>query len=670
MNFRNNINESMMNRLNNLYIRIFHARRFLILFVWISLVPSLIILAQNSEVELTIVIEQVGAHQSSAAWIRIQTDGNDNFGGWYQRSGPKGFPTFSPVKMNIPPGLVTITVWNSNCDEVSTKVLLSEDKPATCKITLNPRFDLHKSGYFSFDGHNHLDGENEKNCPPYIYPYCAALGIDHLDVCQLWFHELDKPVSFDSIITYLKVKSTSQLSLNFGSESPKLRYGHTWYINHPGLADPLGDYLKWHDVAYFESQVANDSVRFGSIDLRKELHPKWNPPFVDRLRSRSQGAFSVAAHPTRWSHHGQGEIFPATNVSADLAFDLIAAQSYDGLVVIGDCKDNIFYQNLWFSLLNLGYRLTPVAETDGNVASGSLGNMALTYAWTGMKMFDIKSLTENLRRGHTMLSGKATIWLTVDGKLPPGSILPANRKKHVLNVEVYSEPSADEYISYLVLYRNGKVAEILDLREQKKRKVIHEFEVSEAETAWYIVKSYGKVFPNEDLQFDVMAYAEYCKQETNNDYLKNTGVSITAPVFFNESDWQAPKPLISHIYGNVIDNDGKEVKNASIEIWNIDEKLAELITDNDGGFEIDAPATIDVRFTLPNGQKEQQWLFYEYPPLLDLIEDTYTISWEKDYPGIRSNQMPWEAFHYDEIREVLKEIHWTIRPNGKIMLSE
>jgi hypothetical protein len=32
--------------------------------------------------------------------------------------------------------------------------------------------------------------------------------------------------------------------------------------------------------------------------------------------------------------------------------------------------------------------------------------------------------------------------------------------------------------------------------------------------------------------------------------------------------------------------------------------------------------------------------------------------------------MPWEAFHYNEIREVLKDIHWTIRPNGKIMFSE
>jgi len=107
-----------------------------------------------------------------------------------------------------------------------------------------------------------------------------------------------------------------------------------------------------------------------------------------------------------------------------------------------------------------------------------------------------------------------------------------------------------------------------------------------------------------------------------------------------------------------------------VEVWNIDEKLAKIITDDQGYFKIDAPATIDVRFTLPSGQKEQQWLFYEYPPLLDLIEDTYTIAWAKTNPGILAGQMPWEAFQYNKISEVLETVHWTIIPNGRKMLSE
>jgi hypothetical protein len=653
------------------YLMMPYSRRFTsgIIRITIFLIfgSSLQITAQNLTGELTIEIIQNGLSQKPAAWLQIKTADNDNLYGWYGVMGPKGFPAFSPVKVKVPPGKVTVTAWNSNCDEVSSEIMILNDIPAKCRLTLVPRFNMKKSGYFSFDSHNHLDGDEEKNLPPFIYPYCAALGIDHLDVCQLWNFRLGMAISYDSIVHYLSKNSTPELSLGFGAESPKLRYGHTWCVNHPGLADPLGDYLKWHDADYFESLVGRDDKNSDSVDLRGILHPKWHPPFVDRLRNRAEGGFSVAAHPVRWWHNGPNEIYPATNTAADLAFDLLAAQSYDGIVVMGDCKDNIFCQNLWFQILNLGYRLTPVAETDGNVANGSLGNMALTYAWTGKRKFDIKSLTGNLFSGHTMMSGKAVMLLTVDGKLPPGSILRADGVKHTINVEVYSEPVSDEHISYLVLYRNGKIAEKLDFREQKKRIIKHDFVVNDTETAWYVVKSYGKSFPKNELQFDVMAYAEQCLYKPENDYEGNTGISFTAPVFFNSTGWKPSRPVISFIHGKILDKEGQPMNNILVEIWNIDEKLAELRTNDQGDFEVHAPATIDVRFSMPDGRKEQQWLFYEYPPLLNLIEDTYTISWAKKYPGLKGGQMPWKAFHYNEILEVLQEIHWTIRPNRKIM---
>jgi hypothetical protein len=166
-----------------------------------------------------------------------------------------------------------------------------------------------------------------------------------------------------------------------------------------------------------------------------------------------------------------------------------------------------------------------------------------------------------------------------------------------------------------------------------------------------------------------MAYAAQSLQDGNNDFVHNSGISMSAPVYFNAPGWTAPKPITSHVYGKVLDQDDQPLINIPIEIWNIDAKIASLTTDDIGAFEINAPATMDVRFTLPDGKKEQQWLFYEYPPLLDLIEDTYTIAWAKEYPGLQGGQIPWKAFHFNEIKEVLKEIHWTIKPTGKIMLS-
>jgi protocatechuate 3,4-dioxygenase beta subunit len=60
---------------------------------------------------------------------------------------------------------------------------------------------------------------------------------------------------------------------------------------------------------------------------------------------------------------------------------------------------------------------------------------------------------------------------------------------------------------------------------------------------------------------------------------RNTGISLTAPVFFNGTDWKAPQPLISNIYCRIFDNEGQPLKNTLGEVWNIDERVAKITTD-------------------------------------------------------------------------------------------
>ena len=370
--------------------------------------------AQGDGNNLTIIIREDGGDSPPAAWIQIDSESEKNINGWYSGKRRTGFPAYSPVSLSVPPGEITITAWNRECEPVEKKIRIREGRQKTVILNMHQVVDIHKLGYYSFDSHNHLNGYEEKNRPPYLYPYCATLGIDHLDICQGWLFGLRMPVSYDSIIHYLDSISTDHLDIRFGSETPKLRYGHTWTIHHPGLKEPFNDYLKWHDTAYFSAiQQTSDS-----FDLRTSLHPSWHPPFVDRSRYRKEGGFTVAAHPTRWWHTGVNEQYPATNISADLAFDLLTIQSYDGIVVMGDEKDHIFYQNLWFHLLNLGYRLVPLAESDGNVDRGSLGYKALCYVSTGEAEYNYSSFLRHIKPGHVMLSGKALMFLLIDDGLP------------------------------------------------------------------------------------------------------------------------------------------------------------------------------------------------------------------------------------------------------------
>src|SRR5690554_3707960 len=102
--------------------------------------------SQEKEVELTIEVVQKGT-KNPAAWIRVQTADDDNLGGWYQRRGTKGFPAFSPAKINVPPGEITVSAWNTSSELVSKTITVAEGTPAKCRLELPRRFNLHKEGY-------------------------------------------------------------------------------------------------------------------------------------------------------------------------------------------------------------------------------------------------------------------------------------------------------------------------------------------------------------------------------------------------------------------------------------------------------------------------------------------------------------------------------------------
>ena len=50
---------------------------------------------------MTIEIIRKDTDQAPAGWLQIQSEDNDNIGGWYNHQGPKGFPMFSSWKNNV-----------------------------------------------------------------------------------------------------------------------------------------------------------------------------------------------------------------------------------------------------------------------------------------------------------------------------------------------------------------------------------------------------------------------------------------------------------------------------------------------------------------------------------------------------------------------------------------
>ena len=69
---------------------------------------------------------------------------------------------------------------------------------------------------------------------------------------------------------------------------------------------------------------------------------------------------------------------------------------------------------------------------------------------------------------------------------------------------------------------------------------------------------------------------------------------------------------------------------------------------------------MDVRYNFGNRNPQQKWLFCEHPPVLDIIESIYTLSYLKKYPAALPGRVPWEMFQLEQMKNVLERIHWQI----------
>src|SRR5690554_6472085 len=109
-------------------------------------------------------------------------------------------------------------------------------------------------------------------------------------------------------------------------------------------------------------------------------------------------------------------------------------------------------------------------------------------------------------------------------------------------------------------------------------------------------------------------------------------------------------------------SDDIPLSNFYVDMWNVDEKIVQFQSYEQRRIHIQASATIDIRYKDKDGKNHQKWLFYEYPPILDIMESIYTLSYLKKYPAALPGQVPWEMFQMKEMKEVLETIQWQIVP--------
>jgi len=463
-----------------------------------------------------------------------------------------------------------------------------------------------------------------------------------------------------AIADELEAGSSCGCHLHFGAERPKTRYGHVWWINLKPFEDPFGEYMSWHDSPYVD-MVNHDATDPGDI---QRVCPLLNEPPLDTWRRyRREGAACVAAHPTSWWLNRPDDELVVTNITAELPFSLLCGEPPDALVVMGYDPDQIFYQNLWFHLLNEGYRLPGCGETDGSLQGHHHIGQIITYTQLDKNdAYSQASLAKAIKAGHSIMSSGPFIVFSVDeGAYGPGDAVRTSGDAHTLNIKAWSAPEPDEYISWMVVYRNGVPWRVKDLRQQRLRHVEWTEEVREQEYAWYVVKVYGRSGPESQEDLDVFGYAVRCEQHEDVRYRDWKQVALTNPIFFEPPAWSRPVPVLSEITLSISSEQGHQAATG----YRVTARLGEQVvfegkTDPSGKITFHASPAVSIVIEGPDGQKVSKSIFLDYRPVNVLMEDLFGGRWRSAAPALQPGQVPWSAFGLEQMKSALQKVEWSI----------
>lgn len=206
--------------------------------------------------------------------------------------------------------------------------------------------------------------------------------------------------------------STDRFTFGVDLETPKVRYGHLWWIGWEpdGLAP-------WHD-----SDKPWTAWETSPARIRGEPPPpfqrRW-PAEVIRVQ-RAAGALPVYAHPTSW-WTGPGGCH-ISNIATTLVPDLLTGQCAGCLVVMGYDADHRSYQKLWFELLDKGYFLTAVAETDACLDFEDPFPRGLHHNIASVEQPGLNGLREALIRGRNVMTTGPVLDLSCGDQGPGGHV--------------------------------------------------------------------------------------------------------------------------------------------------------------------------------------------------------------------------------------------------------
>jgi hypothetical protein len=561
-------------------------------------------------------------------------------------------------KQHLSAGTYSINIFHG-IDYVSQEisVTIAGNSGFNAAIYLKPWFHLKKNGWYCGDGHDHLytDIQPDTAMVAKVRKICLAQGVDFVCAAQGWAGYNDSTWRQG-----YKAFNDNNFQIYYGSEMPKYRTGHTWWI---GQNSTLNYFWSTMDTVYENNfYQTNNKATSNFNDLSFP-----NIPDVDVVQGFKllDQSIPIMAHPTSWwwQKTDSTEKY-ITNVAAGLSFGLLAGKIWDGMAVMGYDPDHYFYQNLWFHVLNEGYRMPALAELDGGYGKGDkfyYGSMRAYYHIDGL--FSMKKLKEAIRKNRTFVTSGPIIIADVDKKYELGDVVP-NGQSHTLHLQAYASGEKDDYLSYILIFRNGHIFKLWDIRKEKLRKFNTALTITEKEKAWYIIKVYGKNAWSHPEFLDVMRVCERDSLQQFADYNKERiDVAFTSPFYFWSENVKEPEAELSEVNLTIIaPGTSIPLNNCKVEIWIQGKKWKTLMLKNGQGTFM-MPINGVVKISSPGFAPIYRTLYLDYAPHRQLLEELLTGKWREKYGTAKifnPGEVPWEEFHFRKTKQILSKVNWEI----------
>jgi hypothetical protein len=514
-------------------------------------------------------------------------------------------------------------------------------------IALKPWHPLKKEGWYNGDGHDHLytDLKPDTAMMKLVRKICVAQGVDFMFTAQGWsgYNDSTWKEGYDKF-------SDEKFHVSYGSEMPKYRTGHTWWIGQQtthGLFEFTMDTT--YENQYYQSDKGTD------WNFRQLPFPQVPDVEVVKRFKKTDGSLAIAAHPTSWWMQKRGEIEKyVTNVACNLSFGLLSGKVWDGVVAMGYDHDHYFYQNLWFNILNQDYRMPAFSELDGGLGKDDkfyYGSMRTYFHIEGDFQFD--KIVAAAKKGSSFLTSGPIVIADIDKKYNIGDIVPVNNTNHVLHINAYASGERDDYLSYVVVFRNGRIFKLWDIRYEKTRKFSDSISISEKERSWYIVKVYGRKAWSDPKYLDIMAVCE--KRIVGESVSGELDVAFTNPFYFRNSNDKDPGILQSKLHLNL-----SPAKAGTIEILDGGKKI-KTINVRAGKADFVMPVNGLLKIIVKGYPVLYRSLYIDYLPHRNLIEKLASGKWKNDYSAaFNPGEVPWSAFNFDKTKSILSQVNWEI----------